>query len=83
MELDILINYSESNSQSNGNSKAWTENFAKFLNVMLYQVLGNTPKITLKSESDSLSATDLKNTGLMICIMSPDFIASGQCVDAK
>ena len=82
MELDILINYSESNSQSNGNSKAWTENFAKFLNVMLYQVLGNTPKITLKSESDSLSATDLKNTGLMICIMSPDFIASGQCVDA-
>jgi hypothetical protein len=82
MELGIIINYSENNSHTDGNSKVWTESFARFLKVMLNQVLGSTPKITLKSEGDALSSSDLENTGLMICVMAPEFIASSQCVDA-
>ena len=82
MELDILINYSEKNSTEKVDSKAWANHFTKFLGVMLNQILGKTPNIALRSESSSLSTTELENTGLMICLMAPEFVASSQCLDA-
>lgn len=82
MEIDIIINYSENDNQKEEKKNGWVDDFSRFLNAMLFQVLGHEPVIQKKSESSSLSTADLKNTGVMISILSPAFVESGQCIDA-
>jgi hypothetical protein len=82
MEQDIIINYAEKDNQPENGKNGWINDFARFLEIMLTQVLGKKPKISLKSEDSSLSAKELKNSGILISILSPHFINSGRCKEA-
>ena len=82
MEQDIIINYTEKDNQAEEGKNGWVTDLARFLDIMLTQVLGKKPNIILKSEGSSLSVAELKNTGILISILSPYFINSGQCLEA-
>ena len=82
MEQDIIINYTEKDNKAKKGENGWVTDFARFLQIMLTQVLGKKPNITLISDNASLSAAELKNTGILISILSPHFINSTQCLEA-
>jgi len=83
MEQDIIINYTDKDNESASKSEnGWVDDFSRFLKIMLTQVLGREPLIILKTEGSALSVSELKNTGILISILSPHFMSSGQCLDA-
>ncbi|MCB0497622.1 MAG: hypothetical protein KDC79_15870 [Cyclobacteriaceae bacterium] len=82
MEIDILINYSETDNSSEGGNPGWVTSFEKFLQTILKQVLGANPTIVSKSDTDSLTKSELKNSATLISIVSNDMVKSGPCLDA-
>lgn len=81
-ELDVLILFADrDNETANKSQGGWVTHFKKFLDLMLMQVLGEKPKILLKSEFDSMASPKLDNAAVVVNILSEDFIKSGQCLD--
>ena len=82
MEIDILINYSESDNTAEAGNPGWVISFEKFLQTILDQVLGTNPTIVSKSDTDSLTKSELKNSAVLISIVSNEMVSSGPCLDA-
>ena len=82
MEIDILISYSETDNKAEGGNNGWVTSFEKFLQTILSQVLGTNPIIVSKSDSEPLTKAELKNTGVLVNIVSNEMIKSGPCLDA-
>jgi hypothetical protein len=81
-ELDVLILFADRDNETANKSQAgWVTHFKKFLELMLMQVLGEKPKILLKSEFDTMASPKLDNAAVVVNILSQDFIKSGQCLD--
>src|SRR5687767_6226956 len=81
-EIDVLITFADKDNQSTSKVEGgWVNNFKRFLDLMLYQVLGERQKVVLKSEFDTVTAASLDNVGVLVPILSHDFITSGQCLD--
>jgi hypothetical protein len=81
-EIDVLITFADKDNASTSKVEdGWVNNFKRFLELMLYQVLGEKPKVVLKSEFDSVTAASLEGVGVLVPILSHDFITSGQCLD--
>lgn len=81
-EIDALITFAEKdNETTKKGDPGWVTQFKKFLDLMLQQVLGSKPNIVLKSEFDSITASKLENVGVLITVLSRDFIQSGRCLD--
>jgi len=81
-DIDVLITFSDKDNESTKKVEGgWAANFKRFLELMLYQVLGEKPKVVLKSEFDSITASSLDSVAVMVPILSKDFITSGQCLD--
>src|ERR1700690_1761331 len=82
LEIDVLIHFADKdNETAKKNEIGWVSNFKRFLELMLYQVLGTKPNIILKSEYDSATASTLDNASVMVTILSKDFVQSGRCLD--
>ena len=82
-ELDVLILFADHDNETANKSQAgWVTHFKKFLELMLMQVLGERPKVLLKSEFDSMASPKLDNAAVVVNILSQDFIKSGQCLDS-
>lgn len=81
-EIDILITFADKdNETAKKNEVGWVSQFKKFLELMLYQVLGQRPNIVLKGEYDSVTAATLDNAAVLVAVLSKDFIQSGRCLD--
>lgn len=81
-DIDVLIVFADSDNENIAQTDtAWVTQFKKFLELMLIQVLGQKPNIQLKSEYDNKTAPSLDNVAVLMPILSPDFIASGRCLD--
>jgi hypothetical protein len=81
-EIDILITYADiDNETSQKNQIGWVTQFKKFLELMLYQVLGSKPYVLLKSEFDAVTSPQLNNAAVLVPIITRDFIQSGRCLD--
>lgn len=81
-EIDVLITFADKdNLNSDKVQGGWVNNFKRFLDLMLYQVLGERPKVVLKSEFDTVTASTLDGIGVLVPVLSHDFITSGQCLD--
>lgn len=80
-EIDILITYADNDNHAADRGNGWVTDFKRFLELMLLQVLGEKPNILLKSEHDSVTGGDMKKVGILIPILSPHFIESGECLD--
>ena len=80
-DIDVLIVFADSDNQSNKNELGWVSQFRKFLGLMLNQVLGESANIMMKAEYDNMVSPDLGNVGVLVTVLSKDFIRSGKCLD--
>ena len=81
-DIDVLITFADKDNDSSAKVEGgWVANFKRFLELMLYQVLGEKPKVVLKSEHDSITASNLGNVGVMVSVLSHDFLTSSSCLD--
>lgn len=81
-EIDVLITFADKDNVSTSKVEdGWVNNFKRFLDLMLFQVLGEKAKVVLKSEFDSVTASSLDGVAVVVPILSHDFITSGQCLD--
>ncbi|MEM7109043.1 MAG: DUF4062 domain-containing protein [Bacteroidota bacterium] len=79
--IDVLILFADQDNHLTETERGWIEDFKRFLEGMLKQVLGEIPNILLKSEHDAVSGANLKEVAVLLPILSPSFIASGECLD--
>lgn len=80
-DIDVLIVFADKDNEAKKNELGWVSQFKKFLELMLNQVLGEKSKILLKAEYDAITAPNMKNVGVMVNVLSKEFIVSGQCLD--
>lgn len=81
-DIDVLIVFADGDNQSTKSEEpGWVSQFRKFLGLMLNQVLGENAKILLKAEYDNMVSPKLDNVGVLVTILSKEFIQSGQCLD--
>lgn len=80
-DIDVLIVFADKDNEAKKNELGWVSQFKKFLELMLNQVLGEKSKILLKAEYDAITAPKLQNVGVLVSVLSKEFIQSGQCLD--
>lgn len=81
-DIDVLILFADGDDQSNKKEEmGWVSQFRKFLGLMLNQVLGDNSRIMLKAEYDNMVSPNLDNVGILVTILSKDFVQSGKCLD--
>ena len=81
-EIDVLITFAEKDNEASKKSEqGWVTQFRKFLELMLFQVLGTKPTIVIKSEFDTATAPAMDNASILVAILTKDFAQSGRCLD--
>lgn len=80
-DIDVLIVFADNDNQSEKNELGWVAQFRKFLGLMLNQVLGENANIMLKAEYDNMISPNLNNVGVLVTILSKDFVQSGRCLE--
>src|SRR5688572_958280 len=80
-DIDVLIVFAEKDNEASKNELGWVSQFKKFLELMLTQVLGEKSKILLKEEFDNMTSPKLENVGVLVTVLSKEFIQSGRCLD--
>lgn len=81
-DIDVLIVFADNDNHSGSKEElGWVAQFRKFLGLMLNQVLGENARIMLKAEYDNMVAPGMDNVGIVVAILSRDFIQSGKCLD--
>jgi hypothetical protein len=80
-DIDVLIVFAEKDNEANKGEVGWVSQFKRFLELMLNQVLGEKSNIMLKSEYDNITSPKLQNVGVLVTILSKEFIGSGACLD--
>ena len=79
-DIDVLIVFADRDNESaRKEDLGWVSQFRKFLGLMLNQVLGENAKIMLKAEYDNMVSPRLDNVGILVTILSPEFVRSGNC----
>jgi hypothetical protein len=82
IDVDVVLVFADADNETKGKkTTGWVSDFKRFLELMLMQVLGEKPKILLKSEFDTITAPNFTNVGVVAAILSKDFIQSGRCLD--
>ncbi len=80
-DIDVLIVFADGDDQSNKKGDlGWVSQFKKFLGLMLNQVLGEDAKIMLKAEYDNMVAPNMDNVGVLVTILSKEFVQSSKCL---
>ncbi len=81
-DIDVLITFAEvDNETAKKSEQGWVTQFKKFLELMLFQVLGTKPVIVIKSEFDTATAPAMDNASVLVAVLTKDFIQSGRCLD--
>lgn len=81
-DIDVLIVFADGDNQSTKKDDlGWVAQFKKFLGLMLNQVLGEDSRIMLKAEYDNMVSPNMDNVGILVTILSKEFIRSGKCQD--
>jgi hypothetical protein len=81
-EIDILIVFADADNKAPSDGTAgWVSQFKKFLEFMLVQVVDDKPKILLKGEFETMTSPRLDNVGLLIPVLSREFMASSACLE--
>jgi hypothetical protein len=81
-DIDVLITFAEKDNETEKKSEqGWVTQFRKFLELMLFQVLGTKPVIVIKSEFDTATAPAMDNALILVAVLTKDFVQSGRCLD--
>ncbi|MEP6734474.1 MAG: hypothetical protein ABJA70_03080 [Chryseolinea sp.] len=74
-EIDVLIVFSDRDNQVSG----WVTSLKTFLDPVLQQVMGRKPNIILKSDVDTMSSPNLDNAGVLVAVLTKEFVQSNAC----
>jgi hypothetical protein len=80
-DIDVLILFADKDNDANKGETGWVSQFKKFLELMLNQVLGEKSKIMIKGEFDTIVAPKMNSIGVLVPVLSSDFVKSGSCLD--
>jgi hypothetical protein len=81
-EIDILIVFADADNQpSPDGTEGWVSQFKSFLEFMLNQVIDVKPKVLLKGEFETMTSPRLDNVGILIPILSKQFMVSTSCLE--
>lgn len=81
-EIDVLIVFADTdNEPSRDGKEGWVFQFRKFLEFMLSQVVDVKLKVLLKGEYETMTSPRLDNVGLLIPILSQEFMSSSTCLE--
>lgn len=81
-EIDILILFADADNKASADGKdGWVSQFKKFLEFVLAQVVDIKPKVLLKGEFETMTSPRLDNVGLLISVLSSEFMASSPCIE--
>ena len=82
INYDIYISNSKSdNIAIHSSTKGWKDNFQYFLDKVLKQVIGEPPVILQYQNNEKPNAAQLGQVGILICILSPEYINDANCVE--
>jgi hypothetical protein len=82
LEYDIFISYAPSdNNQVTKDEKGWVDNLKYFLNKVFSQVISETPRFLEYANREKPTAEQLSKVGVMICVVSPDYVKKASCID--
>lgn len=81
-EIDVLIVFADRDNEVSGNEGiGWVGQFKKFLELLLEQVLGEKPNVMLKGEFDTMTSPKLDNAGMLIAVLTDNFVQSSRCLE--
>src|SRR5260221_14650207 len=81
-EIDVLITFAEKDNETEKKSEqGWVTQFRKFLELMLFQVLGTKPVIVIKAEFETATGSAMDNASILVAVLTRDFVQSGRCLD--
>jgi len=70
-DIDVLITFAEKDNETEKKSEqGWVTQFRKFLELMLFQVLGTKPVIVIKSEFDTATAPAMDNASILVAVLT-------------
>lgn len=79
-EYDIFLSYtSTDNEKLSGNDVGWVDNFKKFLDTLISQLLQHHPKI-ITSQEVPAGFNPYEKACVVIYLVSPDYITSGEFI---
>jgi hypothetical protein len=74
-EIDVLIIFADRDNQPH----SWVDSFRRYFQTMLSYIAGDALNIVVKSEFDTLTSPTLDNAGVLIPVLSPEFVKSANC----
>mgnify|MGYP002777090570 CR=1 FL=1 len=80
-DYDIYISYSLADNQPKENQAGWISNFQRFLDTLLYQILGEKPSFLNYGNQEKPSKSSLAGVGVFISVLSPEYVKSEPCIE--
>ncbi|WP_018342884.1 hypothetical protein [Cytophaga aurantiaca] len=80
-EYDIFLSYTEKdNEKLSGYDAGWVDNFKKFLDTLISQLLQHHPKIITSQEVTEPGFNPFEKACVVIYLVSPEYIVSGEFI---
>jgi len=80
-EYDIFLSYTEKdNTTILGDESGWVDNFKKFLDTLISQLLHHHPKIITSQDVKDQSFNPFEKACVVIYLVSPEYIGSGEFI---
>jgi len=80
-EYDIFLSYTEKdNEKLSGYDAGWVDNFKKFLDTLISQLLQHHPKIITSQDVTEAGFNPFEKACVVIYLVSPDYITSGEFI---
>ncbi|MDX2190604.1 MAG: hypothetical protein SFY32_12140 [Bacteroidota bacterium] len=78
---DIYISYALRDNEAINGADGWVNNFRKFLEILLVQILGEKVSFLNYSNQEKPSRSEIEKVGLFISILSPNYVKSEACLE--
>lgn len=79
---DLYISFAKSDNAAIANSElGWIDNFRKFLDVILQQILGDKPLILGYNNIEKPLKSELIKAAVFVSILSPEYVKCTDCVE--
>jgi hypothetical protein len=80
-QTDIYYSYALEDNQVNESAIGWVDSFRKFLELLLNQILGYSPKILNYKNQEKPKASYIETNAIFIAILSPNYVLNSSCLE--
>lgn len=79
--FDIYISYTINDNKHAEQHVGWVTNFQKFLETLLFQILGEKPVFLNYANQEKPAKSELSKVGVFISVLSPEYIKSESSIE--